>query len=433
MNDKTILERELETRWRAGDFSAAQPVAEKLLEMDSENLLALQFLAKTTLQKKDYSATIPLWKKLKEISPPHWEIFAALAQAEELSGNVEGAIATCRQGLKALEGDYLLLFILGSLFQKVGFEKKATTAFYHCVHVYYKLSGRTDPVLKRRLAANKSQIEFATKHLDASLNQAYKKAVREFAEKKGVSCPIASKARYVRYAEFPITPNPLFQPKGFYAEGLEERPWFEREEFDWVEKMEAHFGKIRQEVVSRLDTEADLIPYLRAGQVYEGDLQKLAGNKDWGALYFFDSGKKVEENHRRFPYTSKVLEDLPLFKIDGQNYEAFFSVLKPGTRIAPHFGISNIRLTCHLPLVVPGKCFLKAGSETRRMEEGKCLIFDDSFTHEAWNDSEGPRIVFIFEAWKPDLSDIERQALEEGMKVEADWYAQRIYRSVLTD
>ena len=48
----------------------------------------------------------------------------------------------------------------------------------------------------------------------------------------------------------------------------------------------------------------------------------------------------------------------------------------------------------------------------RHWEEGKVLVFDDSFEHEAWNDSEAPRVVLIFDIWHPDLSKGEVKLLD---------------------
>ena len=80
---------------------------------------------------------------------------------------------------------------------------------------------------------------------------------------------------------------------------------------------------------------------------------------------------------------------------------ALFSVLEPGTHIPPHNGMLNTRLICHLPLIVPPGCRLRVGSETRTVEAGKTMIFDDSMEHEAWNDSGETRVVLLFEIWRP--------------------------------
>jgi len=71
----------------------------------------------------------------------------------------------------------------------------------------------------------------------------------------------------------------------------------------------------------------------------------------------------------------------------------------------------NTRLICHVPLIAPPGCTLRVGSETREWQEGKALIFDDSFEHEAWNRGTSTRIVLLFEIWRPEIGESERAEL----------------------
>jgi aspartate beta-hydroxylase len=111
-----------------------------------------------------------------------------------------------------------------------------------------------------------------------------------------------------------------------------------------------------------------------------------------------------------------VLESLPLMRIADHSPEILFSVLRPHTHIPPHTGVINGRLTVHLPLIVPENCgALRAGDEQRPWRIGECLVFDDSFVHEAWNDSDQTRVVLILDAWNPHLSEPEREALSTAI------------------
>ena len=65
----------------------------------------------------------------------------------------------------------------------------------------------------------------------------------------------------------------------------------------------------------------------------------------------------------------------------------------------------------HLPLIVPPGCGFRVGGETRLWEEGKAFAFDDTIEHEAWNDSDAPRAVLIFDVWNPHLGPRERDLL----------------------
>ena len=51
-----------------------------------------------------------------------------------------------------------------------------------------------------------------------------------------------------------------------------------------------------------------------------------------------------------------------------------------------------------------GKCSITVNGETTYLQEGKCILFDDSFLHEASNNCDKPRVVLIVDIWHPDLS-----------------------------
>lgn len=53
-------------------------------------------------------------------------------------------------------------------------------------------------------------------------------------------------------------------------------------------------------------------------------------------------------------------------------------------------------------------CCLRVNGEIIRLHEGECVVFDDSFLHDAMNTSlTSPRIVLILDVWHPDLTDEE--------------------------
>jgi len=102
------------------------------------------------------------------------------------------------------------------------------------------------------------------------------------------------------------------------------------------------------------------------------------------------------------PRTCALLDSVP------RPYEhAFFSALTPGSHIIKHHGPTNKKLRIHLPLAgVAGSC-MRVADGMHEAEEGKALVFDDSFEHEAWHAGAETRFVLIFDVWHPDLSDEE--------------------------
>lgn len=129
-------------------------------------------------------------------------------------------------------------------------------------------------------------------------------------------------------------------------------------------------------------------------------------------FHLFNQGEKVLENCACCPNTVEIIESIGPF-IKGCAFgNALFSVLKPGTHITPHYGPTNCRIRCHLPLFVPEGCFLCVNDEKRQWNEMELLLFDDSFLHEAKHTGlKGERIILMLDLWQPQLSLIEKEAL----------------------
>ena len=104
----------------------------------------------------------------------------------------------------------------------------------------------------------------------------------------------------------------------------------------------------------------------------------------------------------------------------------FVSLLAPHTHIPPHVGVSNARLVCHLPLIVPEGCWFRVGGERRDWRRGEAFVFDDTIEHEAMNPSDRLRVVFIFDVWHPDLSPTERAAVTALIEAEGKGESARL-------
>ena len=204
----------------------------------------------------------------------------------------------------------------------------------------------------------------------------------------------------------------LQQPSVFYYPGLAPRRFFEREELDWAVPLEARTEEIKAELEALVASGAPFAPYVeQEANRPRNDFHGMLDNPDWTALYLWRDGARIAENADRCPKTMKALDCLPLSRIGSRTPVVLFSRLTPGAHIPPHHGMLNSRLICHLPLIVPPGCALRVGSETRAWEEGKLLIFDDSIEHEARNPSGETRIILLFDVWRPELAEAERDAI----------------------
>ncbi len=210
-------------------------------------------------------------------------------------------------------------------------------------------------------------------------------------------------------------PIQLQQPTSFYFPGLPQRPFYERDEFGWAAELESRSDGIKGELEALLRSQAEEFePYVAADADKSGGTAPnahLAGDASWSAYHLLKAGEPVTGHAEQFPETLEALALAPLPRVAGRAPMALFSLLKPGAHIRPHHGLFNFRLICHLPLVVPPACTLRVGNRQRDWRQGELLIFDDSMEHEAWNRSDQQRIILLFEIWRPEIGERDRQAL----------------------
>ena len=200
------------------------------------------------------------------------------------------------------------------------------------------------------------------------------------------------------------------QPSMFYFPELPQRQFFDRADFAWTPAIEAATAAIHAELAALMSSDA-FTPYVSGTP----DRPRPAANPllddpSWSAAYLWQQGEPTVQA-AACPAAMAALEHAPIPRIAGRSPSALFSLLRPGTHIRPHHGLLNTRLICHLPLITPADCALRVGSETREWRQGELTIFDDSFEHEAWNRGTETRVVFLFEIWRPELSDEEKAAL----------------------
>jgi aspartate beta-hydroxylase len=205
------------------------------------------------------------------------------------------------------------------------------------------------------------------------------------------------------------------RPKTLYFPALPATPWLPAEKLPWLDILRDSAAAIREELVSlRTAATAGFEPFLdfpTPAHIERHLRGRGAEAPAWDAFFFYRHGKRNDANHARCPQTSAALEACPLIRIRDHAPEICFSVLTPGTHILPHHGDTNTRVVVHLPLIVPPGCALNVGGELHEWHEGKPVVFDDTFEHEAWNRGSSDRVVLIIDAWHPDLTEPERAAL----------------------
>ncbi|RYG07183.1 MAG: aspartyl/asparaginyl beta-hydroxylase domain-containing protein, partial [Burkholderiales bacterium] len=131
----------------------------------------------------------------------------------------------------------------------------------------------------------------------------------------------------------------------------------------------------------------------------------------WQVHLLYYMGVNQQPLHNRFPRTHALLRQLPGVCLDYPWGDALVSVHASDSHLSAHCSVDNLRVRCHLALQVPPGCNIRVGTETRSWEEGKALVFEDSFEHEVWNRGQTRRAILIVDFWHPDLSACEIEAL----------------------
>lgn len=172
-------------------------------------------------------------------------------------------------------------------------------------------------------------------------------------------------------------------------------PFLSSEQFDWTSTLEQNWQLIRDE----LDVLLQYTNELPRFQDISPDQGKSISKDDlWKTFFLYGYGVKMEQNCDYCPETTRIIEQIPGLKT------AFFSILMPGKHIPEHRGPYKGVLRCHLALKVPEpkeQCGIRVDREIRHWEQGKTMIFDDSYPHEAWNKTNGVRVVLFLDIVRP--------------------------------
>ena len=333
-------------------------------------------------------------------APTFWQ---RLATTQRLTGAPDLALASIDRGLAFDPLDFVGLLMRAGLLEQLG-NPEAGEAYGRAL-----AQRRPDP-LPPALANAVAKAETAW----AAHQNAMEARLAAAIEASGADLTPAERRRAERLAT-----NVTHRTRAYHSEatdfhypGLREVEFHDPALFPWLPGFEVATDTIRAEMQAAATAkDAELVPYIRYGENEPlAQWAELNFNRDWTAIHLVDRGETTT-NARFCPQTMALLKTVPQPWIEGCGANAMFSLLAPHTAIPPHVGVANFRLLCHLPLVLPGKCWLRSGASTREWQMGEGFIFDDSIEHEAANESDQLRVVMIFDTWHPDLSPAEQQAI----------------------
>ena len=124
---------------------------------------------------------------------------------------------------------------------------------------------------------------------------------------------------------------------------------------------------------------------------------------DWRMFIMRAYGVDVPENIARCPTIANLIQDRP------DVMSCALSFIAPGKHVPKHRGPFRGILRFHLILAMPRTpsgdvaAVLEIDGKPYRLNDGDCLLWDDTFPHEVWNRSEEVRIALLLDVWRREM------------------------------
>lgn len=173
-----------------------------------------------------------------------------------------------------------------------------------------------------------------------------------------------------------------------------DRPVYDPATFPWIADVEREWRTIRGELDAILPRSSEMMSFHEVTP----EVASITRDDQWKTFFLVAFGEPMAANCRRCPETARIVSGIPGL------VTAFFSILSPGKHIPAHRGPFNGLLRYHLGLIVPEpreRCRIRVADRVLCWEEGRSLVFDDTFNHEAWNDTGGTRVVLFVDFLRP--------------------------------
>ena len=404
----------------AGRIPESDQLLARLAQQAPSHPAVLNELGVRTLARGTPEQAHALFVRATAADPKHPSLWANLASSLKALGRRTEEIDAIEKALELEPRHLSALLQKGAYLEETGDPRNAARTYQNVLACLVP-GAQVPPNLKDAMAHAKSVVDADTAALAAALEE----PLAQIRERHGGA----------RQHRIDLCLDTLMgkrrsyhsQPTWMYFPELPAIEFFERSEFPWLDAFEAATPEIRAELLRVLAADREgLQPYIDfpAGLPLD-QFRELNRSRRWSAYFLWNQSEAVAGHIARCPVTARILETAPRCRVARRAPTAFFSILDANTRIPPHTGITNTRLTVHLPLVVPPGCGFRVGSTTREWVPGRAWVFDDTIEHEAWNPSDTPRAILIFDIWNPLLTAAERDMIQTATEIYGQYYSLR--------
>jgi ornithine lipid ester-linked acyl 2-hydroxylase len=171
-------------------------------------------------------------------------------------------------------------------------------------------------------------------------------------------------------------------------------PVVDSKHFPFLKPFTDNWRRIESEV-------AEILKYRDAIPVFQDvspDQMRIATGKNWRTFILYGFGTRLEKNCKQAPFTTELLSNVPNLQ------SAWFSILGPNYHIPPHRGVTKGILRVHLGIKIPKNrdhCYLNLADKKISWKQGELFVFDDTYVHEVYNNTDEERVILLFDFDRP--------------------------------
>ncbi|MBA6389208.1 aspartyl/asparaginyl beta-hydroxylase domain-containing protein [Colwellia sp. BRX10-3] len=409
------LEQQLKKLMMENSLSEAKHLSDTILESSPNNKLAHQSLIQYFFRYKSFDKCIEKCSTLLAINPKDKlaakYLILSLVESKDLvsaKNKVKSYIAVC-----GIDEEVLLL--------------KAEVAvcmqnFEEALIAYKELHNFSPEFFSiETLKTRKNNKQ----HFNNVTNLLKRNAYMQMQTCMGVSRRLDSAINCFFGLEKAVQSHKLQKGSFFNIPNLTAKPYYQVDEISGLKSLVEKI-LLCMPLLKSIIKDTDRENYIDAIGAKNMQKEWLLLAKKWQSIHLLKADKQCEISPE-IEQVKKVFQDTLVADCPPHAPEAFISILPADTIIPPHHGLSNVKLTVHVPIYVDELSSLTVGGERKTWIDEDIIIFDDSFLHSADNRSSNSRAVLIFDIWHPDLTLQERGAIKTFMQTHDTWsqeYAQ---------
>ena len=158
-------------------------------------------------------------------------------------------------------------------------------------------------------------------------------------------------------------------------------------------ELEENYSLILDETKKIMERYDDFAPF----QDISPDQTYISSDDKWRMFFLKGAGMTFKKNASNFPALMSVLNK------DRRVVSAYLSVLGPEKALNPHEGPWAGGLRMHMGLIIPDpeKCHINVEGDKYHWQNGRVVLFDDTYNHYAVNETDELRVILFIDYMRP--------------------------------